>query len=136
LIAPGDGCAHRLLALREIAGADRGEQHVAFEPPKQILHGQRLHPWRRELQRKGQRVELLTERFHGFAVLRREAEVGLHVENAFHEQPYSRDVGEIVALPGDGRRAGLQRERPHSEFAFSSYAKWRPTGDDQSERWN
>src|SRR5262249_28341318 len=130
VIAPRDRGAHRLLALREIARTDGGEQHVAIEATEQFVWRQSFHPRRRELQRERQRVELLTDRLYRGAVLRRETEVGLHVTNPLDEQAHCRDAVQI------SRFLCTERERADREFALSPYAQRRAAGDEELECGN
>ena len=95
LITPGDGRIHRLLAGGKIARAGGREQDVVLEPAEQTLGGQHFDPRRCELERERQCIEPLANRGHGHAVRGREAEVGLHIPNAFHEEAHCGSTYEV-----------------------------------------
>ena len=132
LIAPGHRGVHGLLALGEIARANRRKQRVLREPSKQIVGGQHLEPRRRELERERERVEAPADRGDGSGVGRCQLKIRAHVPDARHEQPDSWRALEI------GRRhriaASFERERADAVFAFAPEAKRRAAGREHAKR--
>ena len=76
VVAPVDQRPQRLLAGQRRAAAAGQQPEAVVQPRRDLLHRQRLHPRRRQLDRQRDAVQPLADLRHGRRVLLRECELG------------------------------------------------------------
>ena len=130
LIAPGNGVAERLLAVREIARAAGEDAEAVGEPGEQGGDGEDLHSGRGQFDRERQSVQTLANLGDRGGVRFRQGEPRANPLGGLDEQPHRVALGNAVERLRC-RRGELQRL--DRELPFAPDMERQPAGDDQGQ---